>query len=160
MNCPTEMRNLLAALGLVFHSKSRKGTDGEGVSSFSALTTELAATIAIITGIISYLTANKKAKAEIATLQESNKHEIEKLMKQHEVDIESLKEKHQLETEKCEQEHKHKIEIMQIEHKNALESNEKQQSNAAMFSVMTDIIKEPQKLQGLLELANNPAFKK
>ena len=42
---------------------------------------------AIITGIISYLTANKKAKAEIATLQESNKHEIEKLMKQHEVDI-------------------------------------------------------------------------
>ena len=108
---------------------------------------------AIITGIISYLTANKKAKAEIATLQESNKHEIEKLMKQHEVDIESLK-------EKCEQEHKHKIEIMQIEHKNALESNEKQQSNAAMFSVMTDIIKEPQKLQGLLELANNPAFKK
>mgnify|MGYP000519853124 FL=1 len=39
------LRNLLAALGLVFHSKSRKGTDGEGVSPFSALTTELAATI-------------------------------------------------------------------------------------------------------------------
>lgn len=33
------------------------------------------------------------------------------------------------------------------------------ESNAAMFSVMTDIIREPQKLQGLLELANNPAFK-
>lgn len=28
------LRNLLAALGLVFHPKSRKGTDGEGVSSF------------------------------------------------------------------------------------------------------------------------------
>lgn len=39
------LRNLFAALGLVFHPKSRKGTDGEGVSSFSALTTELAATI-------------------------------------------------------------------------------------------------------------------
>lgn len=39
------LRNLLAALGLVFHPKSRKGTDGGGVSSFSALTTELAATI-------------------------------------------------------------------------------------------------------------------
>ncbi len=39
------LRNLLTALGLVFHSKSRIGTDGEGVSSFSALTTELAATI-------------------------------------------------------------------------------------------------------------------
>ena len=39
------LRNLLTALGLVFHPKSRIGTDGEGVSSFSALTTELAATI-------------------------------------------------------------------------------------------------------------------
>ena len=39
------LRNLLAALRLVFHPKSRIGTDGEGVSSFSALTTELAATI-------------------------------------------------------------------------------------------------------------------
>ncbi len=39
------LRNLLAALGLIFHSKSRKSTDGEGVSSVSALTTELAATI-------------------------------------------------------------------------------------------------------------------
>ena len=36
------LRNLLAALGLVFHPKSRIGTDGEGVSSFSALTTERA----------------------------------------------------------------------------------------------------------------------
>lgn len=80
-------------------------------------------------------------------------------MKQHEVDIESLKEKYQLETEKCEKAHKHKIEIMQIEHKNALESNERHQSNETMFSVMADIIKEPQKLQGLLELANNPASK-
>lgn len=114
----------------------------------------------VFTGIITYLTANKKLKAEIATLQESNKHEIEKLMKQHEVDIESLKEKHQLEIEKSDQEHKHKIEIMQIEHKNALESNEKEQSNAAMFSVMTDVIRDPQKLQGLLELANNPVFQK
>ena len=32
----SSLENLLAALGLVFHSKSRKGTDGEGVSSFSA----------------------------------------------------------------------------------------------------------------------------
>ena len=39
------LRNLLAALRLVFHPKSRIGTDGKGVSSFSALTTELAATI-------------------------------------------------------------------------------------------------------------------
>lgn len=115
---------------------------------------------AIITGIITYMTANRKAKSEIVALQESNKHDIERLMKQHEVDIESLKEKHQLEIEKSEQDHQHKIEIMNLEHKNELESNEKQQSNAAMFSVMSDVITNPQKLQGLLELANNPAFKK
>lgn len=115
---------------------------------------------AVITGIITFMTANKQAKSEITALQESNKHDIDKLMKQHEVDIESLKEKHQLEIEKSEQDHQHKIEIMQLEHKNALESNEKQQSNAAMFSVMSDVIANPQKLQGLLDLANNPAFKK
>ena len=52
------------------------------------------------------------------------------------------------------------VEIMEIEHRNALESKEKEQSNAAMFSVMADVIKDPGKLQGILELANNPAFKK
>lgn len=88
------------------------------------------------------------------------KHEIEKLMRQHEVDIESLKEKHNLEAEKSEQEHRHKVEIMEIEHRNALESKEKEQSNAAMFGVMADVVKDPSKLQGLLELANNPAFKR
>lgn len=113
---------------------------------------------ALFSGVISYLIASKQAKAEIATLQESNKHEIEKLMKQHEVDIESLKEKHQLELEKSEQDHKHKIEIMELEHKNALESNEKEQSNAAMFGVIGEVIKDPQKLNGLIELANNPKF--
>lgn len=81
-------------------------------------------------------------------------------MKQHEVDIESLKEKYQLEAEKSEQEHRHKVEIMKIEHRHVLESKEKEQSNAAMFNVMMDVIKEPSKLQGLLELANNLAFKK
>lgn len=56
--------------------------------------------------------------------------------------------------------HRHKVEIMEIEHRNALESKEKEQSNAAMFGVMADVIKDPSKLQGILELANNPAFKK
>ena len=115
---------------------------------------------AVITGVATYLTASRNAKTQIASLQESNKHEIDKLLRQHEVDIESLKEKHHLEAEKSEQEHRHKVEIMEIEHRNALESKEKEQSNAAMFSVMADVIKDPGKLQGILELANNPAFKK
>lgn len=76
-------------------------------------------------------------------------------MKQHEVDIESLKEKNQLEMEKSNQEHRHKIEIMQLEHKNALESNEKQQSDTAMFGVMEDAMRNPQKLNWILELVNN-----
>lgn len=115
---------------------------------------------AVISGVITYMVASKKAKSEITTLQESNKHEIEKLMKQHEVDIESLKEKHQLEIEKSEQDHKHKIEIMALEHKNALESNEKEQSNAAMFGVMAEMMKDPQKLTKLMSLADNPMFQK
>lgn len=115
---------------------------------------------AIITGIITYLTTNKKAKTQIASLVESNKHDLEKLMKQHEIDIEALKEKYQLEADKSEQEHRHKMQIMELEHKNALESNKKELSNAAMFGVMADVIKNPQMLPGLMELANNPAFKK
>ncbi len=39
------LKNLPAALGLVFRPQSRKKTEGKGVSSFSSLTTELAATI-------------------------------------------------------------------------------------------------------------------
>ena len=115
---------------------------------------------AVITGVVTYLTARRNAKTQIDSLQESNKHEIEKLMRQHEVDIESLKEKHNLEAEKSEQEHRHKVEIMEIEHRNALESKEKEQSNAAMFGVMADVVKDSSKLQGLIELANNSAFRK
>lgn len=115
---------------------------------------------AIITGIVTYLTASRRAKTQIASLEENNKHEIEKLMRQHEIDIESLKEKHQLEAERSEQEHRHKMEIMEQEHRNAIESREKEQSNTAMLGVMTDVLTDPKKLQGLLELANNPAYKK
>ena len=39
------LKNLPAALRRVFLPESRKGTEGRGVSSFSSLTTELAATI-------------------------------------------------------------------------------------------------------------------
>ncbi|WP_310605311.1 hypothetical protein [Anaerosporobacter sp.] len=114
---------------------------------------------AFFTGIITYLTAVRNAKTKINSLVEKNKHEIEKLMRQHEVDIESLKEKHQLETEKSNQEHKHKMEILELEHRNEMESKEKEQSNAAMYGVMTDMLKEPEKLVGLMELVNNPIFK-
>lgn len=113
---------------------------------------------AIITGVITYMTTSKKAKTEIQSLVQSNRHEIEKLMKQHQIDIESLKEKYQLEAEKSEQEHRHKVEILQIEHQNALESKDKEQNNAAMLGVMTDIISNPQKLTSLMELAQNPLF--
>lgn len=115
---------------------------------------------AIITGIISYLTTNKKAKTQIASLVENNKHDIEKLMKQHQIDIEALKEKSQLEADKSEQEHRHKIQVMELEHRNALEINEKEQSNAAMYGVLSEVLKKPQLLQEFVEIAKNPAFKK
>lgn len=115
---------------------------------------------AIISGIVTYVITCKKAKNEIMKLQESNKHDIEKLMKQHEIDIESLKEKHNLEIEKSNQDHKHKLELLKLEHKNAVESKEKEQSNAAMFRVMADLLTDPKKLSGILNLANDPRFKK
>lgn len=115
---------------------------------------------AMVTGVVTYMTASRKAKTQITSLEENNKHEIDKLMRQHEIDIESLKEKYQLEAERKEQEHRHKMEIMEQEHRNALESREKEQSNTAMLGVMTDVLTDPKKLQGLLELANNPAYKK
>lgn len=114
---------------------------------------------AIITGVITYLTSSHKAKTEITSLKESNKHEIEKLMKQHEVDLDALQEQHKLEAEKSEQEHKHKIEIMELEHKNQIESKEKEQSDAAMLGFITNIMGDPQKIKGLLELADNPKLK-
>ncbi len=113
---------------------------------------------AIFTGLLSYLNASKKAKSEMLTLKESNKHDIEKLMQQHRIDIESLKEKHMLEMELSEQEHKHNIEIMEIQHRNSLESKEKEQSSAAMYNVMADLLKNPEKLDGFINLASNPIF--
>lgn len=115
---------------------------------------------AIISGIVTYIITCKKAKNEIMKLQESNKHEIEKLMKQHEIDIEALKEKHNLEIEKSNQDHKHKLELLELEHKNALESKEKELSNAAMFGVMADLLRDPKKLSGIMELASDPRFAK
>jgi hypothetical protein len=115
---------------------------------------------AIITSVVTFFSVSKRAKTEIASLQESNKHDIEKLMRQHEIDIESLKEKHIQDMEISEQEHAHKIEIMELQHKNQLESKEKEQSDAAMYSVMTDILTNPHKMKGLMDLANNPMFNK
>ena len=85
---------------------------------------------------------------------------ISKLMKQHEIDIESLNEKHKLELEKSELEQRHKIEIMELEHKNALESKEKEQSNHIVFGVLGDMLKDPNKLKSLMNLANDPFFSK
>lgn len=115
---------------------------------------------AVISGFITYLVATKKAKSEIEALKESNRHEISKLMKQHEIDIESLNEKHKLELEKSELEQRHKIEIMELEHKNALESKEKEQSNHIVFGVLGDMLKDPNKLKSLMNLANDPFFSK
>ncbi|MFI3214720.1 MAG: hypothetical protein R3Y24_15505 [Eubacteriales bacterium] len=115
---------------------------------------------ASITGLLSYLSTNKKAKLQIQKLEESNKHEIEKLMKQHEVDIDALKEKHQLEVETSKQDHVQKMEIMKLEHQIALEGKSKDKSDTVMFSVMENVIKNPESLEGFMKLIENPIFKK
>ena len=49
---------------------------------------------------------------------------------------------------------------MELEHKNALESKEKEQSNHIVFGVLGDMLKDPNKLKSLMNLANDPFFSK
>lgn len=46
--------------------------------------------VALISGIASYLAADKKCRADMKALKESNTHEINRLMEQHRLDIDSL----------------------------------------------------------------------
>ena len=96
---------------------------------------------AVITGIVTYMTASRNAKTQIASLQESNKHEIEKLMKQHEIGIDNLKETHKLELERKQQEHDLKIKEMKIECDNEILKHEKELENQAKYGVMGDLFK-------------------
>lgn len=92
---------------------------------------------AIITGIVTYLVAQKNASAQIKVIKEQNNHDLEKLMEQHKVDIDSLNKKHQQELEKMEIEHKHKLELVEKENENSLNQN--------LFSgMMSEIIKMPE----------------
>ncbi len=92
---------------------------------------------AIITGIVSYLVANKNAVAQIKVVKEQNKHDLEKLMEQHKVDIDSLEKQHQQEIEKMELEHKHKLELMAAESENNF-------SQDLMNTFVGEIIKMPE----------------
>lgn len=92
---------------------------------------------AIITGIVTYLVAHKKASAQIEVVKEQNKHDIERLMKQHKIDLDSLGKQHQLEIEKMEIEHKHKLEIIEKENENNLNQN-------LMTGVMGELMKTPE----------------
>jgi len=79
--------------------------------------------VASISGLWSFISATKKAKTDILSLQESNRLEIEKLMSQHKLDLASLERKHEMEKEKIVMEHNHKMELLQKEAENAMGSN-------------------------------------
>ena len=120
--------------------------------------------VAILSGLSSwvgsYIMATKKSKQELKTLEESNKHEIDKLMKQHEIDLESIKEKHKLEMENKNAEHEHKIEVIELEHRNKLAKIEQEHEASAKYGAIEDLVSNPDKLLGLLEVVNNPKYKK
>ena len=92
---------------------------------------------AIITGIVTYLVANKNAVSQIKVVKEQNKHDFEKLMEQHKIDIDSLEKKHQQEIEKMEIEHKHKLELLAAESENNL-------SQDLMSTVVGELFKMPE----------------
>lgn len=114
---------------------------------------------AIITALISYLGLAKKYKSQLKTLELNNKQEIDKLMNQHKIDLDSLNNAHILEMEKLEADHKNRIELIKLEHAHALEKSEKEQSNAAMYSVLGNLMTDPQKLTGIMNLMDDPRFK-
>lgn len=78
--------------------------------------------VALISGIASYLAAAKKCRADMNALKESNTHEINRLMEQHKLDIDSLERKHKMEIEKMELEHKHQLELKSKDAENAMGS--------------------------------------
>ncbi len=94
---------------------------------------------AIITGIVSYLVANKNATAQIRIIKEQNKHDLDKLMEQHKVDIDSLKEKYRLEAEAKEQEHLRNIELLKLNHQNSIEQKDNEEVSKALFGALGQV---------------------
>ena len=92
---------------------------------------------AIITGVVSFLVANKNAVVQINVVKEQNKHDLEKLVEQHKIDIDSIEKQHQQEIDKMELEHKHKLELITAENENSL-------SQELISTLVGEIIKMPE----------------
>ena len=97
---------------------------------------------AIISGVLAYMSAIKKAKTDIRALQETNKFEIEKLMNQHRLDLEALERKHEMEIEKAKLEHEHKLELVQKEMENNL-------GTGAINMMLSEAMKTPEARQAI-----------
>ena len=105
---------------------------------------------AVLTSIITYLTATKKTKSSMNELKESNKHEINRLMEQHKLDIESIEKKHMLELESKNREHEHRLELMQKEHENELVRNEKFSESKVKYNTAEKLMENPQEALSVL----------
>lgn len=71
--------------------------------------------VALISGVVSYAAACKKAKAELEVVRAESEHDLNKLMEQHKLDLDAIRKKHELEIEKINLEHKHQMELKQME---------------------------------------------
>lgn len=98
--------------------------------------------VALISGITSYLAAERKCRTDIKALEESNAHEINRLMEQHKLDIDSLERKHKMELEKMELEHKHQLELKIKESENAM-------GNELINTLMKEAMQTPEARQAL-----------
>lgn len=94
---------------------------------------------AVITGLVTYVVARKKADSQIDIVKEQNQHDLEKLMEQHKVDIDSLKEKYRLEAEEKDREHTRKLEIMEKEYEYKLRQQESEAENSVKYGAIKDV---------------------
>lgn len=106
----------------------------------------------IISGLLSYFSAIKKASSDLNALKETNRLEIEKLMSQHKLDLEALERKHEMEKEKMNLEHAHKIELLRKEAENAMSTN-------MMNSALGEILKTPEARQMMSDAFHKKAKK-
>ena len=91
---------------------------------------------AVLSGIISFVSAVKKSSSDIRQLKAQNELDITKLMNQHKLDLEAIQKKHELELETKEKEHGYKLEILEKENQNTILRMQQEQKNNMESSLM------------------------
>ena len=98
---------------------------------------------AMLSGVISFITAVRKSSNEIRQLKAQNEHEISKLMNQHKLDLKALEKKHELEQKLKDQEHRHRLEIIEKESQNSINASITQGLTGGLGNLFSGILDNP-----------------